>query len=110
MNTRFSYLYRDGCNYKKFNEIVVEGVLAEEQLIHFLREETFFIPSQVGLLDLQPEEWTVDDHIWHEIEHLQMTLETPGIRLKAEQLLIKFELAHENGWDEFTTTNTKYVL
>lgn len=42
MNTRFSYLYRDGCNYKKFNEIVVEGVLAEEQLIHFLREETFF--------------------------------------------------------------------
>jgi len=54
---------------------------------------------------LQPEEWTVDDHIWHEIEHLQMTLEAPGIRLKAEQLLIKFELAHKNGWDEFTTTN-----
>ncbi|HPS02723.1 MAG TPA: hypothetical protein PLA90_14390, partial [Candidatus Sumerlaeota bacterium] len=65
MNTRFGYLYRDACNYKEYHEVVVSGILREEDIQPFLRDKTYFVPSEVGLTDLQPAVFTVDDHIWH---------------------------------------------
>lgn len=104
MNTQFCYLYRDACNYKSFNEIVISGTLDPEQITPCLKDKTFFIPSEVGLDDLQSEEWTVDDHVWHEIENIYATMENPTTNINATQLLEKFRIADENGWNEFTIT------
>jgi len=101
MNTRFCYLYRDACNYKTFNEIVISGTLDFGQLFPFLKDKTFFIPSEVGLDNLQPEEWTANDHIWHEIEDIQSTMDIPTATIDATQLLKKFRIAYKNDWNEF---------
>ncbi|MCK5805920.1 MAG: hypothetical protein KAI66_24025 [Lentisphaeria bacterium] len=100
MNTRVSYLYRDACNYKNFDDVIGEGILSIEQLVPFMKDKTFFIPSKVGLLDLQSDVWTEDDHIWHEIQHLQVTSEMPTIDVTAEQLKENFKRAHINEWYE----------
>lgn len=102
MNTRISYLYRDACNYKNFNETIIEGNLFIEHLMPFLKDELLFIPSKVGMLDLQPNEWTEDDHIWHEIEKLEATTEDPTMNITAEKLIEQFKIAHLNEWYEFS--------
>ena len=89
MNTRFSYLYRDACNYKKFNDIVISGHLEIKQVLPFLKDNTFFIPSEIGLDDLQESEWSYDDHIWHEIEKIEQSSDMPTVNIKAESLLKK---------------------
>jgi hypothetical protein len=66
MNTKFNYLYRDAWNYKKFHSIILHGVIKLEQIEPFLRDQCFFIPSEVGLPDLQEEVFKTYDHIWEE--------------------------------------------
>ena len=79
MNTQFSYLYRDAWNYKKFHSLILLGVVSLEEIEHFLREHTFFIPSEVGLSDSQEEVFKSYDHIWHEIEAVELTDERPTV-------------------------------
>ncbi len=98
MNTKFSYLYRDACNYKIFYDVVVSGVLLVNDILPFLRDSILFVPSKVGMVDLQPEDWTVDDHPWHEVENLQGTSEEPTTGLTADQLREQFKIAHVNDW------------
>ena len=100
MNTKFSYLYRDAGNYKTFNEIILPGIITLEQIDPFLKEQTFFIPSEVGLPDLQRELFSVDDHIWHEIETIELTQEQPTIITEASSLLNNFRTACKKNWNE----------
>lgn len=102
MNTRFEYLYRDAANYKQFGEVILSGILSMEELCPFLRDQSLFIPSKVGLPDLQPKEWSTDDHIWHEVENISDTLEQPSIEITTCQLLELFCIAHKNKWYEFS--------
>lgn len=101
MNTRFEYLYRDAANYKQFGDVIIAGVLDAEELYQLLQEELLFIPSKVGLPDLQPKEWSIDDHIWHEVENITETTEQATIKMTADQLLECFRVAHKNKWYEF---------
>ena len=110
MNTQINYLYRDACNYKNFNEIVVAGILKIEHLLPLLKDKTYFIPFEVGLIDLQPEVLTEYDHIWHEIEKLQITTDNPTLKINAEQLLRKFKFAFDNEWFEFTNRSGRKSL
>lgn len=79
MNTKIYYLYRDGSNYKEGKEIILEGTLFPQQIDDIFKKfdnDEFFIPSQVGLINLQdrmvnfPNE---DDHVWHELEREDIT-------------------------------------
>ena len=110
MNTYFSYLYRDASNYKEYNEVILFGSLRLDQLLPFLKDKTFFIPSEIGLVDLQGCDWSSDDHIWHEIENIESTLSLPTVNLKAEKLLEKFKIAFENGWRESEVMKRKGLL
>lgn len=84
-NTKFCYTYRDGSNYKQFEEIVLPGEITEQQkdLILSKRDEgQYFIPSQVDLSDLQSKMIgfpSGDDHVWHELDtdDIFLTEETP---------------------------------
>lgn len=100
MNTRLSYLYRDACNYKTFNDVIVRGQLEHQHIQAHLKDKTFFIPSEIGLPDLQEETFTVDDHIWHEIISLEPTNEKATIDITAAVLLSRFESASISAWNE----------
>src|SRR5687767_2833523 len=70
MNTRISYLYRDGSNYKAGHSVVVEGRLTFQDIKACLDQSTYFIPYEIGWPELQeqlPEFPGEDDHIWHEL-------------------------------------------
>lgn len=74
LNTRIAYMYRDGSNYKTNAEAIFEGeITAEEKkaLLKNLDDTLYFIPSDVGLRDLQADfnaKLYDDDHPWHELE------------------------------------------
>ncbi|HBB67911.1 MAG: hypothetical protein A2X28_04030 [Elusimicrobia bacterium GWA2_56_46] len=53
MNTLLEYLYRDASNYKQHGRVVLQGVISLSSIRHLLFDKTYFIPSQVGLPDLQ---------------------------------------------------------
>jgi hypothetical protein len=110
MNTRFSYLYRDASNYKEYSEVIIQGSLEFEQLLPFLKDKTFFIPSEIGLDDLQGKELSSDDHIWHEIENIQPTPNTPTVNIKSTQLLERLEIAYEDGWNEYAVMKRMGLL
>lgn len=73
-NTEVFYQYRDASNYKQAERVVFAGRLTADELIAVmtnLDNGQWFIPSQVGLPDLQGR-WGgrlyEDDHVWHELE------------------------------------------
>ncbi|WP_185974306.1 hypothetical protein [Litoribacter populi] len=81
-NIRFYYLYRDAANYKQFGSVVISNPedLTLEELDLFLKEnliqEEFFVPSNLGLPNLQTSPYNPDlDHEWHQYEQLKWTEE-----------------------------------
>ncbi len=106
-NTLFGYLYRDASNYKNYHQVVLKGKLSEDQIAPFLREQTYFIPSEVGLPDLQNEELTIDDHIWHEIEFISVTDDAPTVKFSATTLLKRFANAARKDWNEYEVSLRK---
>ena len=101
MNTKLDYLYRDACNYKTFHEVIFKGDVEFSDIALFLKDKTFFIPSEVGLKDLQELPLSSDDHIWHEIESVSTTSEFPTIPINAHTLIGRFQCANENNWNEY---------
>ena len=107
MNTAISYMYRDGSNYKRHGQHVVEGELTLEQIQPFLDGDGMdFIAHQVGLPALQLE-WedehytfpTDDDHVWSEITDIEPTEDEPTIAgLTAADILMRFQVIKGN-WD-----------
>jgi hypothetical protein len=110
MNTKFSYLYRDACNYKTYNEVIIAGLLELKQIQHYLKDKTFFVPSEVGLPDLQESVFTIDDHIWHEIDSIRPTTEKPTTSVHADVLRTQFKKAHQNGWNEYAVFERKGLI
>jgi hypothetical protein len=81
VNTLFTYWYRDASNYKANRTVVFAGeyTAADLELIasKLAEDGVCFIPSQVGLVDLQhalgaPSD---DDHVWHEWGELEYGIE-----------------------------------
>jgi len=93
MNTSIEYLYRDANNYKQYEEAILEGELTDEQKALILKHEDEFIPSQVGLSDLQPRFLSFpssDDHVWHEMGRINGTHHEPNMPMTAAEFAEKF--------------------
>lgn len=84
MNIKFSYLYRDGSNYKQFNEIVFSNPrqIPLEKIDSFIRANLisgfWFIAKDWNLPCLNFREYAWDDkidHGWHEFESVKVTME-----------------------------------
>ncbi|MBL7645491.1 MAG: hypothetical protein JNK74_04795 [Candidatus Hydrogenedentes bacterium] len=99
MNTRFEYLYRDGHNYKQYNEVVLAGKFTLDQLRPHLYERNHFMPSEVGLDDLQEFPYRDCDHIWHELVSAEPTEDAPTVEVTAEELIERFKKAGAVIWD-----------
>lgn len=98
VNTSFEYLYRDAANYKVFETVILCGALRIDEVTPFLHEGEFFIPSQVGLCDLQPPVKTEFDHVWHEVVEVKLTDKKATIPLTTEILSFNFRVAADNRW------------
>ena len=106
MNTRFSYLYRDACNYKAFNQVVIKGECSDQdkRLINLALDGEFFIPEQIGLPLVRPsEEITIDDHCFAELDpenDINLTDEEPTVAITWSEIMNNFRAALKDGWDD----------
>ncbi len=84
MNLKFCYLYRDGANYKNFNEIIFSNPntlspnKVEEVIRKHLIDGQWFVPKEWKVADMHFTEYDWDsdiDHEWHEFEKIEETLE-----------------------------------
>ena len=107
MNTKFTYQYRDACNYKKWAEVIVHGEMTLADIQPFLYEGEFFIPSMVGLEDLQDGPWTVDDHPWHEVVGVEYTEAPASGTLEAKERRRRFFSRSKSQWQIRVGANKK---
>lgn len=82
-NIKFSYLYRDGGNYKNYKEVIfanpanVDIVELETLIRDKLIEKEFFRADEWLLPDMHFEMWNRDvDHPFHEFESVTYTEES----------------------------------
>ncbi len=99
MNTLIAYQYIDAANYKEFDTVIIHGQLSLSDIEKFLYEKEFFIPSEIGLKDLQPESINQDDHIWHEILEISHTNKQPTVNITAQEIISNFKKASLNEWN-----------
>ncbi len=99
MNTLITYQYRDAANYKEFDTVIIHGQLSLSDIEEYLYEKEFFIPSEIGLKDLQPENLNQDDHIWHEILEVSHTNEEATVNITAEKVISNFRRASLDEWN-----------
>jgi len=50
LNTKLTYLYRDGSNYKQWDDVVLAGAVDPEMIRRHLWEGDFFIPRRLHRL------------------------------------------------------------
>jgi hypothetical protein len=100
MNIRFSYLYRDFSNYKKFNEIVFRNPTNKplEEINQFIKdrliEGEWFYASEWKVPDLHFDNWdSEDDHFLHEFHSVEETYEQPAINNSIEDFFSTIKTA-----------------
>ena len=103
-NTQIDYLYRDACNYKNRNIVVVKGEITKKQIetiIDCLVGGELFIPSQVGLSEARFDKWTEDDHCWFELDEdgFEITELKATENITVEELVSNF-IRMKNKWDD----------
>jgi len=86
-NVEFSYLYRDGGNYKKFGRIVfsnseqIECDAIQKALTAEFLEEGLFIADQIRVPEVflfANGQLSFDDHCYHEFDAVRATDEQPS--------------------------------
>ncbi len=104
MNTHFTYLYRDGANYKYTESVVVLGTVTFRDIKSYLNDGGF-CPEDVGLPHPGKQQATgwpnhEVDHPWCEIhkDSFEETSEEPTEGWTAAGLVAKFAEAHGKGW------------
>lgn len=110
MNTKITYQYRDSENYKKWDYVVIKGIVSRKVLTPFLFEKEFFIPSEVGFKDLQELPFQEYDHVWHEILDVSTTNDVPTHSIGADYLLQLIQQASDNSWNHVDVFRRKSVL
>lgn len=111
-NVKFSYLYRDGSNYKSWGTVVFahnkrlsEGEIArriakcldqhQTFVAHQIRIPPVFLWNEIAAND--------DDHCFHEFASVELTDEQPDdLNLRSiEEFIVEMEVASKCGWRVF---------
>lgn len=102
-NTKISFLYRDGSNYKSYNSVIVAGTFTDDeinQILDCLDSGDYFIPEQIGFPVERFGSITEDDHCWCELTayDFEPTEDAPTVEMSADDVLKAF-LAAKGNWD-----------
>jgi hypothetical protein len=99
MNTIIQYHYQDAANYKSHSEDdILEGTLTEKEKTALLDkfQQEGFVPSQIGLNDLQGElqqydqsSFNDDDHCFHQLDAVEATQAEPNHSMTAKEFYNK---------------------
>jgi hypothetical protein len=111
-NIKFTYLYRDAGNFKKWAEVVFSNPdgLTLDAITKALRgaflQDDLFLADQVRLPELffyAKGDATSDDHCFHEFDAVQISLELPNDRYgrSISQFIAETEKEAERGWVAF---------
>ncbi len=111
-NVKFVYLYRDGANYKVWNDVVFENPYntsldeIERILSSSFSPDKLFIANQISI----PEQFlflngsfTKYDHCYHEFDYVEICEELPTdiLHRSIVNFLKDVKLASEQGWNTF---------
>ena len=105
MNIKFSYLYRDACNYKRFCEVIFSnpnelGLDEIEMIIKDnLIEDCWFIAKELKLPDVHFKNYAWDnqiDHEWHEFESIKEIKEETTESINIDEFLLRIKLFTNN--------------
>jgi hypothetical protein len=102
-NVKFSYLYRDSCNYKNNSYLVFENPTSIDikELKNLIKsklvDETWFYTYEWQLPDLHFINWDYAvDPTWHEFGSLEYTDEPTNTSIKLAELLYNINLTADN--------------
>lgn len=108
--TKISYLYRDGSNYKVYNEVILAGRLTsveKQTILDSLYESDSFIPSVVGLPEEKFGTETDDDMPFFELTKDDfedvVAAVTPWIDFDVHELVMQFAAARDL-WEKYAFT------
>ncbi len=96
MNIKFSYLYRDGGNYKNYNEVIFDNPngRSKEEIETVVRnsliDTIWFVANNWNLPDMHFQEypWNSEiDHEWHEFDCLEETSELSTEKISIEDFI-----------------------
>ena len=65
-NTIVNYMYRDAGNYKFYGNFCLSGLLSISEIEPYLINGEYFVPIEIALPSLVPEQMNSDDHLLHE--------------------------------------------
>ena len=99
-----NYLYRDACNYKQRNRIVIPGTFRIKQvetIMGCLSEEEYFIPDQVGFPEMGFGKITEDNRCWFELEKdaFMVTSEEPDVDMTPDEAVARLLVVKDN-WND----------
>ena len=110
-NVKFTYLYRDGGNWKNWGEVIFSNNGAhavsdiEGKVRHWIVEQEVFVAHQVRLCELFPaaQDLSIHDHCYHEFYSVETTLEPADDFWNRDisELLVEFQEVSRSGWGAF---------
>ena len=112
MNIKFNYLYRDGANFKSWNDVVFANpeklTLGEirTRLIASFLPDRLFIAHQISISEnflFSNGKFTNYDHCYHEFDNVEFCQEYPTDRLNRSitDFVKDVEIASKQGWKAF---------
>lgn len=111
-NVKFVYLYRDGANYKIWDDVIFENPdnLSLDEIDRSINSsflpDKLFIANQISI----PEKFlfvegnfTEHDHCYHEFDYIESCKEQPTdiLNRSVASFLKEIRLASEQGWKAF---------
>jgi len=111
-NIRFSYLYRDGSNYKAWGEVIFsnpENLIISEietRLLNAFLPDKLFIANQISISEkflFLGGDFTHNDHCYHEFDCIEVCEEGPtdALERSVNDFLQDVEIASKQGWKAF---------
>lgn len=111
-NIKFIYLYRDGANYKTWNDVIFENPdnlsldEIERSLSLSFPPDKLFIANQISIPEIflfLDGNFTKHDHCYHEFDHAEICEEQPTDMLNRSIAIFlnNIKLVSEQGWKAF---------
>ena len=97
LNIKFSYLYRDGGNYKQFNSVIFSNpnnrtlIEIDTSIKENLIEEQWFVAKHWNVPDMHFKEYAWNpsiDHDWHEFDCIVETNEEVTETLSIDEFVL----------------------
>lgn len=92
-NIKFSYLYRDAGNYKQFGHVIFSNPnnIDIDYIGHNLKanliDEEYFFADTLNIPPLFFYQTNADDHLWHEFQNIEVTIEKADMKITIEDFL-----------------------